>query len=279
MFFDKNFEIHKKIYSFSFYLHFNKCLWIKDGPINPYIVNCQKGFDNFIFYFKNWKLIFGINFSTFLTKKGTDNRNSIDSIDGDSLSNYENYKVSNTNPRDVFSNDDKNYEPNFDFVNSTYDFNPYKEVQQTDAEFNPFEDVPNEIFKPFNYAAIIPPPDNFKESHSPNVFAPKKMQRVVNQAQLNSSSNESDDSDNYENLVNQSSKSIVQNFFNDFKNDQDDFENFSPTNNNKNLKNSANNDILGSNAISKKQMEKFKIENMSNSEYSGSPEDFNDYFK
>ena len=187
------------------------------------------------------------------------------------MSNYENYKVSNLNPRDVFSSDENKFEePNFDFINSTYEFNPFnKNDQKNTVEFNPFEDVPNEIFKPFNYAAI-PPPDNFKATHDSNVFAPKQMQRVT-QAHLYSSSNESEDSDNYENLVNHSSKSIGQNNFNDFKNET----HTTPTNNSS-LKNAPRN-----NDVPKKQMEKYKIENLSNSDYSESPlnEDFNDYFK
>jgi hypothetical protein len=112
------------------------------------------------------------------------------------------------------------------------------------------------------------------------------MQRVENPELLNSSSNEqSDESDNYEDLVNQSSKSIVQNFFDDFKNEkklnQNGFENFSPTQNNNNSINSSKNAKWDSNMTSKKQMEKYKIENMSNSDYSESSlnEDFNDYFK
>jgi hypothetical protein len=99
------------------------------------------------------------------------------------------------------------------------------------------------------------------------------MQRVT-QAHLNSSSNESEDSDNYENLVNHSSKSMGQNFFNDFRN-----ETHTPTKNNS-LKNSTRNND-GFDAVSKKQLEKYKIENLSNSDYSESPlnEDFNEYFK
>ena len=200
---------------------------------------------------------------------GTDNRNS---FDGDSLSDYENYKVGNANKNGIISSNSKSFEPNFDLVNSTYEFSPSNgEDKQTKEEFNPFEDVPNDIFKPFMNYATIPPPDNFKASHESNVFAPKQMQRVTNDQF--SSSNESDDSDNYEHLVNQSSKSNVQNFVNDFQSESNfDFENFS---------NNNNNQVKNSNVLSKKQVEKYKIENLSNSDMSESPinEDFNDYFK
>lgn len=77
-----------------------------------------------------------------------------------------------------FLNDDN-------FVNSLYDYN----LPKDQVEFNPFEDVPNEIFKPFLYTSIPPPPDNFKANED-----------------FQQNENKFDDYDQFESKANNSSK-------------------------------------------------------------------------
>ena len=224
-----------------------------------------------------------------LLKTSVDGRNS---FDGDSLStsNYENFKSPISN--EIFSNHQNMFDSNFEFPTTT---NVVENHNAIDAsEFNPFEDVPSEFFKPFMSYATIPPPDNFKASLDADFFAasPAVKNKNHNQ-QLNSSSTiESDDSEQYEHLVSQqSSKSLVQNFLNELKHDTNNKSSFVANelvesthslnlNNDKFKKINDNLTATNSNNISK-QMEKFKIENLSNSDLSDSPanEDFNDYFK